>query len=261
MKPYNIIMIGWRSEQEQKYAELVNANVRLTYRTAIDYSANSAAIQRWTAAERSYFFTVAASDRVGIMLPLYDETGDTADVIKEQRCAGFYMHEVVTYGASTNGWDWPKAAAALDWNLIAGWVAQAKARGKKVVWSEPAYGWQVILGDPTAKSMFASWVGTVIPMYATNFHTATSNLVPTALTSASQASVVLSSPLGESVQSWYFRDDNETPTTAATVSLCNQGWIQKAKYFQIEGTYSDMAWGTPYMQGISEFCQKLSRAS
>ena len=255
--PFNIIMIGDLSDQETNYAQLANSRTNLIYRTAIDYSDDSNYIQRWNSEGRRYLFTVAASDRVTGGLPLYDETNDTGTVISSVGAVGFYMHEVVTYNASVNGWDWTAAANSVDWSLINTWAMQAKAQNKKLVWSEPANGWQAINANPTAQADMAQWGNTLVPMFATNFNTATSDLVPVAEAGAIAAAETNQTSLGESVQSWYFRDDSEVPTEAATLTLAQLGLSAGATYYQIEGEADDLVWGTPYMNGIYAFSQKL----
>jgi hypothetical protein len=93
-------------------------------------------------------------------------------------------------------------------------------------------------------------------MYATNFPAD----IPYA--SAAASSVVhayAGMQLGESLQSWYFRDQSLTPTASATNALAQQGLALGATWYEVDGAPPDMQ-TTPassYMQGVDAFIGAL----
>lgn len=252
-----VIMIGWRTEQEQNYAHLRNQNVDLVYRTAIDYSPRSTSIQRWESQGQPYLYTVAASDKASAGGGLYVSSDDAITALSQNYNRGLYMHEVAAYNAAKNGWQWQSAADGIDWGRLNSMAYQAQQRGKKVIWSEPAQGWQAIRQSNQGKLFLTTWGDTIVPMYATNFRTSSFDHVPEARAGAIAAAQDAGSTVGASIQSWHFREYPENPTTENTLNLLSQARGAGATYYQIEGTYQDMAWDTTYMQAIYQFTQRL----
>lgn len=268
--PYTIIMIGWRP-YEKEYAQLANTKTNLVYRSierTPDTKGRWPKLDQWDAAKYRYYNNVAGSDWASAgpggacknTNLAYMEQRYADQLLQRDGNVGYYMHEVVSLYAACNNWNWTAAAQSVDWARVHNWMLQAKAQGKKVVWSEPAQGWNAIRSNPTFQAVSPWWKDTLVPMFATNFRTPAYNHVPYARDGASAVARQLGSPLGESVQSWYFREGTNDLTTAGTVGLANYGREAGATFYQIEGTYTDMAWGTDYMNGILAFSRLLGPA-
>lgn len=265
--PYTIIMIGWRP-YEKDYAQLGNSKVNLTYRTKERTSqAAKPKLDLWDSTGHKYFILSAASDWASFEsgggcknIPLlYIDKSQGDEMVKRPGSLGFFMHEVSAQYAACNGWNWSQATTSMDWVKINDYIMTAKAQNKKVIWSEPAQGWEAIAKNPTYQAMSPQWKGVLVPMFATNFKTASFDHVPAARSGAVSAATKLQSPVGESVQSWYFRESTVPLNVNSTVTLANLGREVGATYYQIEGTYDDMAWGTDYMNGILAFSRALGQ--
>lgn len=267
-KPYTIIMIGWHNYETQ-YAQLENTKVNLTYRSIEKTPAgNKRDLDLWDTTGYKYYNNVAGSDWASATgnacanIPAaYMDRAYSQELAQRTGSLGFYMHEMVSLNAACNGWNWSVATESLNWEVLNQYIVQARAQGKKVIWSEPAQGWHAIMGSATGRHYMSHWRDVIIPMYATNFNTTSYNWVPTARDGALQAATTYGTPLGVSVQSWYFRESADALTTSSTVALSKMGYDVGAKYYQIEGTWGDMQWpsGKPtvYMQGILEFSKYL----
>ena len=244
---------GWLTEPQ---AEAVyeawarNPHVQPAFRGIID-DASDATMLEWESRGFSYVFTAASSD-YGAPPALYS-TPSTAQLMSgRQGCLGLYLHEVCSYYAAVNGWNWQAAAETVNLDLVNDYVAVARFHGKLVYWSEPAQGWSslmAILGD----FMADEWKGVVVPLFATNFP---ANLAQ-AIAGAEQAAT--GGVLGESVQSWNFRDAGLVPKQATTLALCQRGLATtpKATVFQIEGRQDDMQPASPFMAGVNQFVASL----
>lgn len=267
-KPYTIIMIGWHNYETQ-YAQLENSKVNLTYRSIEKTPAsNQRDLTLWDATGYKYYNNVAGSDWASstgnacanIPAAYMDQTY-SQELAARSGSLGFYMHEMVSLNAACNGWNWANAVESLQWASLDQYVSQARAQNKKVIWSEPAQGWQAIMASATGRHYMSHWRDVIVPMYATNFNTAGYNWVPTARASAMHAAQTYSTPLGVSVQSWYFRESPDPLTIDSTVTLAEGGFSAGATYYQIEGTWDDMQWPagkpTTYMQGILDFSKRL----
>ncbi|TAK89556.1 hypothetical protein EPO04_00370 [Patescibacteria group bacterium] len=268
--PYTIIMIGWRP-YEKEYAQLANTKTNLVYRS-IERTPNGQGkwpkLDQWEAANYRYYNNVAGSDWASsgaggacknINLAYMDQRYSD-ELLQRKGNIGYYMHEMVALNAACNGWNWTAAAQSIDWARINNWMLQAKAQNKKVIWSEPAQGWNAIRSNPTFQAVAPYWKESMVPMFATNFRTPSFNHVPYARDGATAVARQFGTPVGESVQSWYFREGYNDLTTSATVGLANYGLEVGSTYYQIEGTYGDMAWGTDYMKGILAFSKTLGPA-
>jgi hypothetical protein len=256
--PYTVVIDDVRPEAdlESSYATVAgNHNVIPALRANV-MNINDTAITTWQSKSLNYYYTVASSDFVTGGESLYATQSDGTTVLGRSHDLGLYMHEVVADIASTNGWNWPAAASNVDWSLINSWVTAARADNKKVIWSEPANGWQAIEDDPTGSSYLAQWGNTLVPMFATNF-TTPANLVPTARTGAETAAATYHLALGESVQSWYWVDKNVSFTSSDVIMLCQYGYTAGASYYQIEGDANNMAPSSTYMTGVDSFVAGL----
>lgn len=267
-KPYTIIMIGWHNFETQ-YAQLENSKVNLTYRSIEKTeSGNARDLSLWDSTGYKYYNNVAGSDwasntgnacaNIGAA---YMEQSYANQLIQRSGSLGFYAHEMVSLNAACNGWNWTPAAESLNWALMDQYAAMARSTGKKLIWSEPAQGWQGILASANGQAFMSRWRDVIVPMFATNFNTASFNWVPTARAGAVAAAQNYGTPIGESVQSWYFRESPDPLTVQSTINLAELGYQVGARYYQIEGTWGDMQWPagrpTTYMEGILEFSKLL----
>lgn len=264
---YNIIMIGWRP-YDKEYTQLANANTNLVFRSIHrTESGNKAKLDLWDSMGSRYFNNVAGSDWASSgkggackNIPLsYMDRSESEKLLNRKNSIGYYMHEMVALYAACNGWNWTKAAESMDWAKVNDYMVRAKAQGKKVIWSEPAQGWSALSNNPSFKYYAPQWKQVLVPMFATNFRTPAFNHVPAARAGAQTVAKQYGLPVGESVQSWYFREGTNDLTTAATVNLANYGLEIGSTYYQIEGTYGDMVWGTDYMKGILAFSKQLEK--
>lgn len=268
--PYTIIMIGWRP-YEKDYAQLANTKTNLVYRS-IERTPNAQGkwtkMDEWDKSQYRYYSNVAGSDwassgpggacrntNLAYMDQYYAD-----QVLNRGGNIGYYMHEMVALYAACNNWNWTAAAEQINWAQVHHWMMQARTQGKKVIWSEPAQGWSAISNNPSFQAYSVHWKTTLVPMFATNFRTPAFNHVPAARAAASSVARSLGTPVGASVQSWYFREGYNDLTADATVRLANYGLEVGSTYYQIEGTYSDMAWGTEYMKGLLTFSRQLGPA-
>jgi len=253
--PNTIIVVGQHPELEGSYQNLVNSQTNLAFRSVQPNPADPT-INNWEAEGRNYYYTTASSDFPTFLKgnSIYTTLAQAQTVLARPHDRGLYMHEVVSYYASKNNYNWSKAVTQINWTLLDQQVMAAKAAGKKVIWSEPSYGWQYLNQNLGAGYYFNRWGNTLVPTFATNYPTQ----VDAALAAAKGvATNVVHSDLGESVQSWYFRDQNQAPTESGTLDLINKGLSNGAKYYQIEGTYDDLSWGTAYMNGVYDFAKQL----
>ncbi len=190
-------------------------------------------VQYWQSHGYPFYYTAASSDFVVAegqsYLFAYQCAGDAALRLSDDQ--GLYLHEIVDDLAATEAnWNWPQAVndiTAQQWATLNYWVQLAKALNKKVIWSEPAEGWEALAQNATANSYFAQWGNTLVPTFATNFESPTSgHLMGVARQWAAMVAAEYAMPLGESVQSWYFREQPDLaeqlaaglPTHGATSS-------------------------------------------
>lgn len=267
-KPYTIIMIGWHNYEAQ-YAQLENSRVNLTYRSIEKTpESNARDLTLWDSTGYKYYNNVAGSDWASATgnactnIPhAYMDQSYANQLVQRSGSLGYYIHEMVSLNAACNGWQWTTAADTLNWALFDQYVSYARAQGKKIIWSEPAQGWDGILASAAGQAFLGRSRDVIIPMFATNFNTAAYNWVPTARAGALRAAQTYETPLGESVQSWYFRESPDPLTIDSTINLAEFGYQVGSKYYQIEGTWGDMQWPagkpTTYMQGILQFSKRL----
>jgi hypothetical protein len=176
-------------------------------------------LQYWQANGYSFYYTAASSDFVNDGEPLFvgECAGDGA--LRLSGAEGLSLHEIVADLAVGAGWNWTQAAAditASEWDEINYWVELAKALNKKVIWSEPAQGWEALAQNATANSYFAQWGDTLVPMFASDFEAPqTGHLMGEARYWAATVAQSYGMPLGESIQSWYFRQQPDLAAQAA----------------------------------------------
>jgi hypothetical protein len=269
-RPFTAILLGssqlgWVTETalEAQYALWSrNAQVQPAFR-GLTPNPNDPTMLGWERHGYRYVWTVASSDYATAGEPLYVCTagqpgckGILDSVLSRPGCIGLFMHEVVSDLAAGNGWDWAAAVRSVDWATITLYETEARRYGKKLIWSEPAFGWQSLSASPTFAKLATGSGSWLVPMYATNF--------PTDVTAASAAASTVvhtyaGMQLGESVQSWYFRDQGLLPSASATTALAQQGLGSGATWYEIDGAPPDMqtAPASPYMQGIDTFIGAL----
>ncbi|MGD0199001.1 MAG: hypothetical protein ABSC56_13995 [Solirubrobacteraceae bacterium] len=216
--------------QEANYASLANANVTVAFRSVPDASgagypggtfsyappAANTQVGYWQANGYPFFYTAVASDFPGHSLPLFIAQCDGEAALRMSADAGLYVHELVTYYAENDtGWNWTQAVddiTTAEWRELDYWVQLAAALNKKVIWNEPALGWQALAANATAQSYFSQpdWRATLVPTFASNFDSESAGyLMATARASAAQVATTYGMGLGESVQSWWFRDQTD----------------------------------------------------
>lgn len=247
----------------QDYSQLQSQNIDLYMRT-MEYDRYAGPITAWDQTGTKYYFTAASSDFVNSQgQPLYvPYNPQVYEVLSRSACKGVYLHEMVTLMAADNSWNWDQAVNAIDWTWLNNVVSRAKSLGKRVIWSEPAGGWQALMNNSYARSRLLAYGNTVVPMFATNFHCESSGyLMGQSRDYAGAAAGMMGTVLGESHQSWYFEDQNTPVTIAGSLWLGKIGRDHKARIFQFEGQQMDMYWdedgGSPYiseyMQGVRDF--------
>jgi hypothetical protein len=254
---YGIVIVGQNPHAEPEYGRLIGPNVMCGMRST--GWGGTEQLRRWRRQGTNYMLTVASSDFVHYQgQSLYQGDSFVRTVLADRNCVGLYLHEVVAYYAQVpqpgdpHRWDWRWAAAQVNYARINRWVEAARARGKVVAWSEPARGWWALNERPEVSPY-------VWPVFATNFVSATAgDHWREARTSAAERAMSSGAILGESVQSWHFRDQGIEPTRETTLTLCDVGLVAGARFFQVEGRPDDLAWGSPYMQGIADFAASLN---
>jgi hypothetical protein len=196
-----------------------------------------------------YYYTAISSDFAsydGKDIYLNENLEQVKSALDRPWCAGLYIHELMTYLASVNSWNWNIALNITDWSYVDNCVNEAWQRGKKVMWSEPSYAWQTVYEQRTADHWFnqTAWKETLIITFATNFPTQILNSGEYAYATASRFQNIL----GESVQDWYFVDQGITTDQTTTEWLGRMGWIARTRYFEIEA--SDMNQYNAFLAGI-----------
>jgi hypothetical protein len=213
----------------------------------------------WEQKGLEYYWTVASSDYATTHRPLYACTAAqptckaTLDaVLARPHSAGLYLHEVVSFLAFQNGWNWPAAPAGVDWPTIKLYLTEANAYGKTVIWSEPSHGWESLLVDPALVAVAGRLGRSLVPTFGTNFPSD----VNLAMSAARQAAQRYSGGrFGASIQSWFFVDQNQAATTPGALVLAATSLAAGATTFEVEGAPGDMQTlpPSPYMQGINSF--------
>lgn len=174
------------------------------------------------------------------------------------RMRGFYFAEMLTYLASINSWNWAMADSSLNWQWVDQVMKIAQAHNKKVIWHEPSFAWQTLNGSATFKNYAATlaWKSVLIPMWANNFpDEQTENAQANATAVASRYNL----PMGLSHQGWHWRDHNRVVTRQESFQIMWEARLDKARYFQLEGTPEDLQWGSPFMLGARDFAKTVSR--
>jgi hypothetical protein len=196
-----------------------------------------------------YYYTAVSSDFVsydGKDIYLSKNLDQVKNALDRPWCAGLYIHELMTYLASTNGWNWNTSVDITDWSYVDSCIHEAWQRGKKVIWSEPSYAWQTVYEQRTADQWFnqTAWREALVITFATNFPTQIWISGEYAYATASR----FQNLLGESLQDWYFVDQGITTDQTTTEWLGRTGWIARARYFEVEA--SDMNPYNAFLTGI-----------
>lgn len=213
---------------------------------------DGAEIQALDAAGTPYFWTAAASDFIVQAHPLYETTAHVAEVLARPACQGIYFHELATYLASINGYNWTVGVEAIDWSWVDAVVALAEAAGKRVIWSEPAQGWPTMLVNATAAAHLSTYdPDLLVPTYATNF--APRTLVDDAEDGAQATAALYSTALGMSHQIWWWLDSAATVTRAESQALMERGIAAGATVIAVEGPDPYMTWGDDYVGGVEDW--------
>ena len=311
---YTALVLGLsqltRSDNQQKWSSDLQlrreynlwnakANVSPALR-GMSANKNDPTMAGWEDDGYKYYWTAASSDFTQFQgeSSMWVSQEDGEEVLRRSNSLGLYLHEAIANetarsaaactaanGGNPNGcpWQWDKAIERIDWGKIDYWVSIARDQGKKIWWSEPSHAWPAVLNDAGARYWFSRWGNTMVTTWATNFP-ADRQIEDWAKPGAIQLASQFGTELGQSVQSWYFRDKKPvtnppitnpptpadpnpttSPTAATTQALANDGKNAGARFFQIEGCgeCNDMSLDpySPYMQGIRSFLDGLASAS
>jgi hypothetical protein len=233
------------------YGALEAPSVPVRYRTRYAGGTGEAEMQLAEEEGVRYYYTAASSDypQFDGMTLYRDEASEVIPALDRPMCVGLYLHEVVAYLSGSAGWDWPAAVGAVDWDFLDRIVRAADARGKRVIWSDPAHAWQAVAGDPEAAGWIESWGEAIVIMFATNFP----DLIWVSREYAYALAGRLGIEMGDSVQAWYFDDLGLPYDRAATVWLFALGYGSGARTFQLEGAMGAFDPAAPFMQGVTDF--------
>jgi Ca-dependent carbohydrate-binding module xylan-binding len=257
--------IGWmpdkviRATYKQWQANrTVNPAIR-----AVSQNKDDMLMQGWEKDGYNYYWTIASSDFDSKCKNIYlNNISDIDEVTKRPNNKGIYVHELAACIASKNNWKWSKATSDINWQYMNQAAAYANNNNKKLIWSEPAEGWNALYDTPAAKTFMAQWHNTVIPMYANNFQ----NNIPQAKAGAKKTASTYNTPLGASIQSWYFVHSGTPITPTAAKAQLIEAQQLGATYYQIEGRQDGVVMtldqnnklqSPPYMQGVHEFVKEL----
>jgi len=246
-------------DEVENYKKLNTNKTKFAFRTTAQ-GKDDDIVKNWDINNIPYYFAAASSDYKPKGKPLYTPIADVFEVLARPAVEGVYFHEVLSSLTHAAQYDWNKAINDLDWNYIIRVVNEAKAKGKKVIWSEPAESWRYISQSPNAAIYFPSWQGTLVPTFATNYQAKGSGYhLATARDYATLTAGKYQMRLGESHQSWYFRDEDIPITRLGSFALARLGYDQNASYYQFEGTQEDLTWDSNYMKGIRDFVNWVNK--
>lgn len=202
-----------------------------------DWLGSNWQVKYWDSNSYPFYYTAVSSDlphatnsvtgtRYSLFVPRC--AGDAA--LRVGSSQGLYLHELVAAKAAEAGYvkgSWGSAVNSLGnqldgtgslsgWSMIDYWVQLARQLNKRIIWSEPGEAWKALAQSGVAQGWFTKWGSTVVPMFATNFETPASGyLMGGSRKWAALVAKTFGMPLGESVQSWHFR---EQPDLAQQVS-------------------------------------------
>lgn len=251
----NLIVLALNQNLDA-YQQLKNKATTVSYRT-VNFD-SSQETTSFVNKGYDYYITVASSDFIAYQSnSLYNyDLAALRTLASGPRFKGFYFHEMMTYRASVNDWDWNKARDTVDWGWVNEIMLIAREKGKKVIWSEPTYAWKTIYESEAVMPLLSIWGDTLIPMYANNFTDTETN-------SAQQYAALVATKynlyLGISHQGWHWRSHNALPTRQTSFQILANGWSTNARFFQFEGTQEDMIFSSPYMQGVQDFARYLQK--
>jgi hypothetical protein len=224
------------SNQEEQYINTLGTDHTIvTFRT-IDPNPSPSTnflLNRWmTQKPEKFYFTVGASDfrsDLWAKQPLVTPYNESAlrNILSNPNCEGLYLHEIVSYYAqnahnSGGKYDWwgvlKDPNYQTDLGTINLYVKLAKEYGKKVIWSEPSYGWSYMNSaqNPNnsndvyynpAYNYMGAWGNTVVPMFADNFGWRAEKTAAM-IGALWDGRIHSSNVFGQSVQGWQFTDDN-----------------------------------------------------
>ena len=273
-QPFTAILSGmsevdhkWTTEVQDRetYAKWdAKPQVRAAFR-GMNYNPDDATMQRWESFGLRYYWTVASSDYEqdsGGARGIYVQADGPVRVLARKYNQGLYMHEVISRIAATKTsplWNWEQALEKVDWGLIDRWVREARAANKEIVWSEPSHAWVALFNNKAAKAWLRSWADVVTITYATNF---TDQVDSWAKPGAVALAAELGTPLGASLQSFYFHDKCNgvpvAPSAAGAQALGVAAFNAGASVFEVQGCQQDMQPASAYHAGINGFLDTLS---
>jgi hypothetical protein len=247
----DLIFLATQPDQVPRYRSLESVRTRVSLRVH-EWSLTDHTIVAFDATHVPYYFTAGSSDYIVRGLPLYKPAADVKAVLARPDCRGIYLHEMLTYLASINSWNWETGLAALDWSWVTTVVNAAAAAGKRVIWSEAAEGWPTLYANASAMSLLQSYpAGVLVPMYAINWEPDV--LVDHSETGAIAAATALGEPLGMSHQVWWWLVRSLPIVRSESKAWMQRGYDHGAVVFCIEGDEPYMTWGSDYLGGVEDF--------
>jgi Dockerin type I domain len=260
--PWHIIYLD-KLTTEDKAMQQYHSMQQNPYVVPAFRSDSPSMFRKWEQRGYNYYYMSVSSDFTTCTTNTnpYRPASEVMEALNGKYSRGLYFHEVGAIYACANGWNWDAAVRSINWPLMNQYVTEAKARGKKVVWAEPAAGWQTLKNHPVADSYLRAWGNTLVPTFASNFSHAPTNKVVEARRGAVDTAIKYDTEFGESVQSWYWIDPGWPYTSQDAKVLSEYGKHAGATYFEIEGTWEDMSPGTTYMNGVNAFIRELGPTS
>jgi hypothetical protein len=229
------------SHQEEQYLNKFPTSTTIVAFRTLDQSPNPASnflLSRWMGVGNApkperFYFTIGSSDFYkagqGRITP-FDSTAMN-NILSNANCQGLYLHEIVSsffYNPDGSPTKY-NVGGKLDWwgvvkdqefkstlDAINNYVVLAQQKGKKIVWSEPSYGWPYMNSsqnpdkptDPYYNATYNymnGWGSTIIPMFADNFGWR-SEKTAAMIGALFDGRVHSNNVFGQSVQGWQFTD-------------------------------------------------------
>jgi len=229
-----------------------------------------------TTALPKFWLTIGASDNLRtyhkpLITPFNEAALDAANANNTAGFQGLYLHEIMgsffynyTFNAdgtttvtpsqyNVNGkYDWwgvLKDPAFQDTlNTISSYVNWARNNNKKIIWSEPSFGWSYMNSpnnpnspsDPyynPAYNKFSDWGSVVIPMFPDN-QGWQSEKSAAMLGALWDGRVHSNNVFGESVQGWQFSDPNNRKDLMYDVKVPSNKLIPSTFNYKSSGAYN-----------------------
>ena len=203
----------------------------------------------WEAAGLKYFYTAVSSD-YRFAGSMYAPAASGDEVLGRTNALGLYFHQLITQLAADNSWAWQTAIGKVNWALVDQWATTAKAKGKKIVWTEPSHAWDEVKKNTTAMSYFTKWKDTIVVSYGTNFPDQVDTWARPGATAVASAAGSLK---GASVQGFNFTDQSQAVTRAGVAALASTALSSGSTYVEFSGASADLQPGSQLLLGAQDF--------